>query len=975
MPRGSNPALEVFLQLLYPWGPDHQQLFKSVTWSFTTPDNKAGMANYATQDYDKLIRLIETRGGRPATNTYVALGTQRMASFDKITADGYPRAIRRVNNVVSFKSIYLDLDVKPDAYATTDDAFAALDDFIATIGLPEPTMEVLSGTGGCHIYWCTKDPMPIDAWIPLSKALQQAAIGYGLKFDPAITVNAAGVLRAPGTWNYKRTPPTQVTLLEDSSFKTYGYQELVSALGSYVGPMTGVRLVAPAGGGSAGAYTSNFTDNVENAPPVAIDDVAVNCGVINDILARGGDGDSEPLWNLALYLASFTEDPRAAAHQLSSGDKRYTTAETDQKLNEKINARAGNPSAGWPQCTSFSPLHPACQTCPLFAQNKSPLNFARRPQIVQQVQQQIAAAHAANSDHLMPNGYWRRVTDKHVETTIIGDKGDPIVIDVLGYPVIDAGIDPDSGDLVLRTIVSGLERWGSAAVQSNLQPVPAAQALAKGAGIFVQPANFKTARDFLVAWMTRLQEAKRIIKPSSFGWTDDGKGFTFDDKTYTSGGPELAFRGSSIDNRFGASGGIAPWQDAMKLVYGNAPLEAAVASAFAAPLVSLIGSTSIVLSVFSHLSGVGKTTSLQLAQAVWGNPRTGMSSLDDTYNSVLKKVADLKSLPVYWDELRTMEQLEKTVNLVFSITQGKAKSRLTRDIVQAEAGSFTTMFVIASNYGLADTVYSNTDATEAGGLRVFEIEAEELPKGNIDDWQSRQMMLPLSTNYGVAGARYADYLARNRGVVAQALASVSADLASRFQFTAKERFWSMTMATILTGAALANHCGVASFNLPGLRAFMDAALARQRSMLKTQSHTTLAAPDSVLSLITDMQSELRSKNMIITDYIHYNTQPGRPQMVKLIDVDPSRLQEVWMQVGQLDGRIRARVKPFNQWLRDHRQHPGHVLKLLAGHYHILQSRQKIGAGVTFLDAAASLGRSECYDFTPLNGPGSIPGST
>ena len=71
------------------------------------------------------------------------------------------------------------------------------------------------------------------------------------------------------------------------------------------------------------------------------------------------------------------------------------------------------------------------------------------------------------------------------------------------------------------------------------------------------------------------------------------------------------------------------------------------------------------MSLYSRTSGVGKTTAMMLGQAVWGHPRTGMSTLNDTTNSMMKKIADLKSLPVYWDELRTKDQLEKVIDIVF----------------------------------------------------------------------------------------------------------------------------------------------------------------------------------------------------------------------------------------------------------------------------------------------------------------------
>lgn len=973
MPRGTNPALEIFLNLVFPWGDKYDQLYKSVSWTFSAPelrpDGKMPVANYATQSYDDLLRLIESRANRAAANVYVALGTQRLASIEKFTADGFPKAIRKINNIVSFKSIYLDLDVKPGGYATTDDAYDALDDFIDKAGLPAPTMEVLSGTGGVHVYWCTKDPMPVDAWSALARGLRDAAIAYGLKFDPQITVNAAGILRPPGTWNHKRIPPLPVVLDETTSFHQYDYQQLVQALKGYVGVVPGIRL-ATSQQPAAGSYTLNFTENVPGAPPVPIDAVAVECGVIADILDRGGAGDAEPLWNLALYLASFTSNPADAAHALSDGDSRYVPAETDAKLQEKIMARASNQAAGWPQCSSFSPLHAACQTCPHFAAGKSPLNFARPPVVQQQIQQMITTQ-AASADVLMPNDYWRDQSTKHVWTTIDTEKG-VINVDVLGQPVIDAGIDPTTGDLVVRTNISGNDRWGSVHISGNMQPVSAMQALAKGTGIFVMPHNHKHARDFLVAWMTRLQEAKLKMEPANLGWTKDGKGFTFGDKTYFEKSTDIAFRGSTPDARFEPAGELKPWQDAMRLVYGNPPLEAVVASAFAAPLVALTGSNSLVLSVFSHLSGVGKSTAMQLAQAVWGNPRTAMSSLDDTYNSVSKKVADLNSLPCYWDELRTQKDLDEIVKLVFQVTQGKSKSRLNRDATAQAVGSFTTMFAVASNYGLTDTIYSNTDATEAGGLRLFEIEAGPL-SGAIKDFESRQLVIPLASNYGNAGARYAAFLAQNKVGIRQAVTAQGVELAERYSLSPKERFWAMTVTTLLLGAQLSNRCGLTSFDVPALTAFLGQELQRQRLIMKQQAHTTLSDPEAVKSLIGDMISECRGKNVIFTDKINYGA--GKPQPARLIDTDVSKLQDVWIQKGVEDERIRLRLKPFNKWLRDHHQHPNDVRRKLEAFYFVSQNKSMIGAGVPFLDIAAIAGRSDCLDLTPrwiTTSPGSNP---
>ena len=195
----------------------------------------------------------------------------------------------------------------------------------------------------------------------------------------------------------------------------------------------------------------------------------------------------------------------------------------------------------------------------------------------------------------------------------------------------------------------------------------------------------------------------------------------------------------------------------MKLIYGNTPLEIIVASAFAAPLVKLAFDSSVILSVYSHESGFGKTTAMKLAQAVWAHPVLGMSMLNDTAPSVIEKTGNLNNLPLYWDELKTEESLDDIVKLVFVIIQGRSKARLNRDATQKEVKASTTMFVIASNNGISDKVIHATPGTEAGWLRVFEMQVTDVP-ASLKAADGTSLIIPLEDNYGVIGATYADFL-------------------------------------------------------------------------------------------------------------------------------------------------------------------------------------------------------------------------
>lgn len=955
--------VQLFLGLLFPWDTASQDLYKSVSWTFTTQEDQQAVANYAAQSMDELIKLIQTRSKRAGANVYIGLGTQRVAMLEKRSSDGFPKAVRQHKNIVSYKAIWLDIDVgKAGAYATTEDAFAALDDFCAKVGLPAPTMEVASGSGGIHVYWCTDLPMPQEHWYILAKALRDAAHNYGLKFDPQCTVNPAQILRVPHTFNHKSSPPKKVRLYMEPghTFPRYGYQSLVGALSDFMGNQN-VRKGTTVDHGRV----KNFTAGVnESAPPVSIDDVAVNCMAIDDILDRAGDTDNEPMWNLALYAAAFTTDPHAAAHRLSSGHPGYTHEGTEKKLLEKINARAANTNAGWPTCESFSMHSTKCATCPLFAHRKSPFHWARRDsQAAGQVSSIDPTMHfvPSGNDPLIPPGYWRNQLN-HVMTNVTNKAGVAYPITVINYPILDAGLDPEDGTLLYLSQVGNHQSWRDVSVSNSMQPVATATALSKNNGLFIETKNHAAARDFLVSWVSHLQTIGRTARQSGYGWSSDGHSFLFDNKVYKATTVETVFRGKRHDPSFVVKGELKPWQDAMALVYGNTPLETLVATSFAAPLVELAGSFSLVVSAYSHLSGVGKSTAMQLAQAVWGHPRSGMSTLADTNNSMMKKIGDLKSLPVYWDELRTKDQLEKIIEIVFQVTQGKTKARLNKDITQAEAPTFTTMFVVASNHGIVDTVYSQTESTEAGGLRVFEIEPEQV-QSRFTGYEANQLIIPLANNYGVAGSVYAEWLVKNKKVVTQALKAVSDDLNNRHQFQNKERFWAATMSTILLGATLANACGLAHFDVAKLSAYLDEMLAHQRAEMKSQEFATMQAAGDVVGLLQEMMDEIRGKNLIVTDVINYIA-AGRPIPAQIYG-DPNQLGDVWCQYGTKDGRVRVRVRPFNEWMRKRKLNPKQVLGMLSKQYIVTQSRQTIGAGVPFLDIAR-FGRAACYDFTPIS---------
>lgn len=947
-----DPALELYLQLEYPWGPEHEQLYKCVTT--IAPDQGKGrfVLNHAAQRYDDVIRLIERRRSWPGADVYMATGTYRMANPDP-TNDGFAKLTRKKPNVVSLNSLFADVDVDPakkEAYPTTADAEIGLKNFLKDSGMPDPSMVVRSGSGGFHVYWCVDVPMSVAAWEPLAVALKACAAKHGFKIDAKCTADAARVLRLPSTFNYKTGTAVPVTLDRPTRMELrYTVGDLTKVLSSFMGAQRASTGTGPtvAGVAMGSAWQQNFTANVneQSMPKLPIDQIAVNCPATAATLIDGGAGHSEPEWSQFIFLSAWTDDPVAAAHRLSQGHKDYQPADTDKKLAEKQQAIASG-NLGWPKCASFG--HPACKTCVLLQYNKSPIHFAHQ-KTAQPIGQPLA------NDLLMPEGYWRDSATNHVFTD-----GQYMPVNVLGYPILDGGMgySPDGLQvLVVKSIVSGRERWGQVSLAKQT-PQGICEAWTKGVDIMIRgDAKQQTvAKDFTMAWVQHLQRQKLDVPVSSFGWNGDK--FVFGDEVFTPAGRESVNRVGKTDYTYRRVGDDKPWHAAMQLIYGRPKLEAIVATAFAAPLIKMVCDSSPVMSIFSHGSGFGKSTAMKLAQAVYAHPIEGMSMLTDTQNAVQNKITTLRNLPVYWDELKTKEDVDKMVTLVFATTQGRGKARLNRDATPMAIGVATTMLIVATNHGILNAVVRATVGTIAGGVRVFELEADPLVS-SLPSSQGDYLTMALGDNHGVVGSIYVDFIVRHKQAIDAYIKGLRQELQASCRFSIEERFREATIAAILAGATLANRAGLTTFDVPAIERCLMATLAAMRSNATAKLYAMTSGEELLTDLLNDLRGQLE---MITTDTVPLPVM-GRPpasQPVTVKNIDPQRMKNVWLQSGDQDGRILMRVMPFDQWCAKRNHNPQRMLDLLRLDFNVVQRKATIGVGVGWLPRT----RSECYDLTP-----------
>ena len=242
----------------------------------------------------------------------------------------------------------IDLDVEPHrkdrqgtSYPTRGDALAALDDVLVGTGLPRPSALVDSGRG-FQPWWVLDTELPAAPWKSLAVGFKRLMGETGLRFDPARTTDIVGVMRLPGTANFKATPPAAVRF-HDINPGTVPVETFRTIIRDRVGSIPDIQ--------------ERHDGDAAGWGPAARPPIVTFCGQFRLSLKTGGRNDGYAVWMALLATCRGIEDGRALAHQLSrdwAGG--YDPAVVDKKFDE----------LNYPcRCETFENARPApCLACP-----------------------------------------------------------------------------------------------------------------------------------------------------------------------------------------------------------------------------------------------------------------------------------------------------------------------------------------------------------------------------------------------------------------------------------------------------------------------------------------------------------------------------------------------------------------------------------------------------------------------------------
>tara|TARA_B100000519_G_scaffold108549_1_gene94073 strand:- start:12338 stop:15340 length:3003 start_codon:yes stop_codon:yes gene_type:complete len=208
-------------------------------------------------------------------------------------------------------------------------------------------------------------------------------------------------------------------------------------------------------------------------------------------------------------------------------------------------------------------------------------------------------------------------------------------------------------------------------------------------------------------------------------------------------------------------GNSAAWADAMSWAVKHPNLLIMILASFSSPLLRVFNQSGFTLD-FCNKTSTGKTTGLNFAASVWGNPDTNASGSlikgwDSTTNSVERVAACRTDLPMFMDDTKTARSPEDVARTVFKLANGHGRGRATITGLAREI-SFLNITISTGEDPISESApYGGLDA------RNLEISGPMFTEeSNAFAHEIEENKQQIMENYGWGGPALLSYLLSNK---------------------------------------------------------------------------------------------------------------------------------------------------------------------------------------------------------------------
>lgn len=816
-------------------------------------------------------KLVQTREEFDVvTAEYVADGRDAYFGVAKFKSD----ANRTKENVELLKAFWLDLDCgetkaevnpktgRPDGYIDQVTALNELQRFCKLVGLPIPLL-VNSGRG-IHAYWPLTESVTPDQWEPVAARLYELCLTHNLYVDASV-FEIARVLRVPGTFNFKDTPPKPVEILSDAEDVEYdAFKDILGVKESAFQPKPKRELTA---------LGKSMADNVVKKFSKIMIRSAKDDGCKQLMFAYENPNDvNYDYWRSVLSIAAFCEDGDLAAHRISEGADSYDPEAVEEKVDNL--RRTGAPHS----CAQFDKVNPGgCEGCPHKGKIHTPIVLGK--EVLEADEEDnvvtVEAEYEEEEDEVhhipkYPDPYFRG-KNGGVYFTPAEEEADPICIYENDLYVVKRMKDPVVGEVAVMKLhlpLDGVKEFVIPLVDASAKET--LRTTLASHGVVCMPKKVDALVNYVLTFIKELQFRKKAeLMRTQFGWADRNSKFIIGDREISKDG---IFHSppSSTTQQFADMmqpvGTLEKWQEVFNL-YGLPGLEAhafAALTAFGSPLLGFAGQNGAIINVIHKDSGTGKSTTLYMCNSVYGNPERLCSIWKDTLNAKMIRLGVMNNLPFTIDEMTNTSPADFST-LAYSMSQGRGSDRAkaSANELRLNLTTWKNISLASSNASFYQKLSSLKNSPDGEMMRLLEYSIGYTDV--IEPHIAKQMFdHQLKENYGHAGDIYANWLVNNLEEAVDTLKAIQAKIDKELKLSQKERFWSSVVACNITGGLIAKNLGLINFDMKAIYAWAAKMILGMREEVK-------APVSDVASIIGDFVNRHMSNILIVNDAVDQRT--------------------------------------------------------------------------------------------------------
>lgn len=845
-------------------------------------------------------------------NTYFGLSAFTQGWHSETRNGKQVTMFRSQDNATVQKCLWLDIDCgkAKDPYPSAEAAVRALSTFLTQTRLPVPY--IVNSGHGIHIYWPFDSNVTALHWRQMSSMLRALCVHHGFMADHSRTVDPSSVLRLPHTFNYDfkhkydgSTQPVSILVKGTPTPVLNIAQTLVTAFTS-----AGLRQVAPAQATPVTVGTPpplptpdglSFDMDFHKGPPKHPFEIIKNCKQVQ----TAGLGTYTQWFNMmtVMYYCEFGEK---AVHDISKTDPaRYDYHNVRSKYEQIL----ASPPTGPCKCATFNDKDPGiCARCPYWGKITTPLQLGVVRQKAEKVTLPPAAVITQGGGQVLAKGLIPTMEVLafstaefsvrpgtgviwHKRQLVSGSEDDP---DEDGKRYVTKDFRINDAEIYIHSIVVDATEAGVKrsyvirkqvqnkapedillSVDADLGPQSMLKWLANNAMLPTHPKFNKAMTDFMSTYLAAVQnKLPEIYTRDQFGWVENSdkvtgetyEGFVIGDQMHSARGVtpvKLDARAGEQAQAFKQAGCLDMWVHIPKMYRVlDQPFPALMlGSSFAAPFMRYgVGvATNIAFSLWDIKGGKGKSTVLEAASSIWGNPRDILQSKNDTHASRFQKYAVYRNLPIFIDEVTNIREGEAS-DLIYDIVNGREKSRSTSGGTGlAKQGKWDTVTLFTSNRSLYEMLRSFRTQSNATHMRVIEMQCDFKDYTGTDGQAYiNTVCKTIRQNYGLAGPAFMDYCFAHPEVFEEVQKWADA-FAQKYVESSDERFWLYGLGITLGAIRIAVRAGLLDYDVDGwLLPYVT------KKLLPTLRLTVKTATPTGANLLSDFLNENLTRTLVVT---------------------------------------------------------------------------------------------------------------